>query len=134
MKLKILKNHFFFLLSQSYVQTCCAVFTPSCRGWFYHSVAMGDLEVLLDSSIISTAANCCHYYVLSTFMLTSQIYQEHSHSQGNTVAVLLAVTKRPHTMGPVEHFMGELEWACCRIWTGVRSLGKASGKQELALD
>ena len=31
-----------------------------------------------------------------------QIYQEHSHSQGNTVAVLLAVTKRPHTMGPVE--------------------------------
>ncbi|CAI9177317.1 unnamed protein product [Rangifer tarandus platyrhynchus] len=49
-------------------------------GWFHHAVPMGDLEVLLDSSIISTVANCCHDYVLNIFTLTSHIYQEYSHS------------------------------------------------------
>ena len=96
------KNHFSFLLSQSYVQTCCTVFTSNCTGWFQHAVPMGDLEVLLDSSILSTAANCCHYYVLNIFTLTSHIYQEYSHSPGNRVVALLTVTKRPHSMGPVE--------------------------------
>ena len=74
---------------------------PQLQGMVSPLSGHGGLEVLLDFSIISTAASCCQYYVLSVFMLTSQIYQEHSHSQGNTVAVLLPVTKRPHTMGPV---------------------------------